>query len=247
MGPDGHAATVVAVQVARRLVVVVVVWALAALAAPALADEPARQSLPVQDDRAAWRSPGFRLELGVAYGRLFGMDGAPGGRLLGPLLRVGVRLDESWSLMGSFQYLSASADGGLSGLRYAGTVEPVWHVAGGLSLALGLGFGGIAEGRTARPNPEPLPSTLEDSYTFPDAHHPLASCTGVGVASLVRIDYRFILGPRSATGLTLEGLGQWTGCEDETGRVEPDSAAPIVRRQWWPHLGLSLSWQIAWR
>jgi hypothetical protein len=56
-----------------------------------------------------------------------------------------------------------------------------------------------------------------------------------------------VLGPRSSTSLGLEARGQWTGCVADTGTVEPDSGQAIVRRQWWPHLGASAVWGIAWR
>jgi hypothetical protein len=224
--------------------------ALLLVALPARADDedgPVRFSLATRSDHDAWREPGFRLQLGLAYGELFGLAGAPSGRLLGPVLRVGLRLDDSWSLLASFQYLSASAAGGLSGLRFAGTLDPTWHVAPGFTVAIGLGFGGIVEGRTARPSPDPQPGTLDASYTFPDASTPLPSCSGVGVAGLARADWMFVLGPRAATGLALEVGGQWTGCVASTGRVEPDTAEPIVRRQWWPHLAVTLAWLVAWR
>jgi hypothetical protein len=218
-------------------------------AAPARADDdgPVRTSLPTESDRAAWTEPGFRLALGVGYGELVGLGGAPGGRLLGPVLRLGYRADAAWSLMASFAYQSASKAGGLSGLRYAGTIEPTWHVLPGLAIAVGVGFGGIVEGRTGRASPDPQPGTLDASYTFPDASTPLPSCSGAGVAGLVRAEWLFVLGPRSATGAALELLGQWTGCEQATGVVEPDTGQPIVRRQWWPHVGGTLSWMIAWR
>jgi hypothetical protein len=67
------------------------------------------------------------------------------------------------------------------------------------------------------------------------------------VAGLLRGQWMWVIGPRSATGLSLEFDGQWTGCTDDTGNFEPDSATPIVRRQWWPHLGGSLTWEIQWR
>ncbi|MCC6750359.1 MAG: hypothetical protein IT371_22025 [Deltaproteobacteria bacterium] len=211
-------------------------------------DGPPRFSLPTESDRAAWLRPGFRVALGVGYGRLVGLGGAPSGNLVGPTIRLGVRLDEKWSLLGSLQYLYAfGAAGGVSGLRFAGTVEPTWHVARGLSLSVGIGFAGLVEGRAGRPNPDPQPGTLYASYTFPDARTPLPSCSGVGVTGLVRADYLFVLGPRSSTGPTLVVDAQWTGCVADTGRDEPDTARPIVRRQWWPHLGLSLAWVIAWR
>ena len=208
---------------------------------------PPRLSLPTQSDRDAWLRGGFRLSLGLTYGQLIGLEGAPSGRLIGPTVRVGLRLDAAWSLFASFQYTGASAPGGLSGLRFAGTIDPTWHVTRHLSLALGLGFGGIVEGFTGRPDVDPLSGTIETSYTFPRPSPPLPSCSGVGVAALARADWMFVLGPRTATGLGLEVVGQWTGCVDDTGRVEPDSGQAIVRRQWWPHIGVVGTWGFTWR
>jgi hypothetical protein len=204
-------------------------------------------SLPTEADREAWRRSGFRLALGFLYGDMVGLRGAPSGRLLGPLLRFGLRLDADWSVLASFQYVSASKSGGLSGLRFAGTIDPTWHATPNLSFAVGFGFGGIVEGRTGRPDVDPLPSTLDTSYTFPDARMPLPSCSGVGAAGLARAEWSVVLGSRSATTIALEALGQWTGCVEDTRRVEPDSGRPIVRRQWWPHAGATLAWGITWR
>ncbi|HEX4416701.1 MAG TPA: hypothetical protein VH165_02330 [Kofleriaceae bacterium] len=221
-------------------------------ATPAPADivdedgEP-RLSLPTQADRDAWRTGGFRLGLGLVFGDLVGLRGAPSGRLIGPVIRVGLRLDEQWSILTSFEYASASAHGGLSGLRFAGTIDPTWHVTPSLSLSLGFGFGGIVEGRTGRMDADPLPSTLDTSYTFPDARHPIASCSGVGAAGLVRIAWSYVLGPRAQTAVSLEVVGQWTGCVDDTNRIEPDTGVEIVRRQFWPHTGGTLGWEIQWR
>jgi hypothetical protein len=210
-------------------------------------DGEPRLSLPTEADRTAWQTSGFRLGLGFVYGRLVGLRGAPSGRLLGPTIRMGVRLDRSWSILASFQYASASASGELAGLRFAGTLDPTWHVTPRLALAFGFGFGGIVEGSTDRMDPEPAPSTLESSYTFPDASPPIASCSGVGAAGLVRIEWAYVLGPRGQTTIALEAVGQWTGCVDDTGRIEPDSGTAIVRRQWWPHTGATLAWGFTWR
>jgi len=210
-------------------------------------DGEPRLSLPTQADRVAWQDSGFRLGLGLVYGRLVGLRGAPSGRLIGPTIRVGLRLDESWSVLTSFQYASASQHGGLSGLRFAGTLDPTWHVTPSLSIAIGFGFGGIVEGRTGRMDADPLPSTLDTSYTFPSARTPIASCSGVGAAGLARVEWAYVLGPRSQTGVSLEVVGQWTGCVDDTNRVEPDTGTAIVRRQWWPHTGATLGWGITWR
>jgi len=140
---------------------------------PAKDDEgEPRLSLPTESDRDAWTRAGFRLSLGAVYGRLAGLEGAPSGRLLGATVRLGLRLDASWSALASFQYASASAPGGLSGLRFAGTIDPTWHATRHLSLALGLGFGGIV-GDSGQPDIEPLPGALETSYTFPTSSPPL--------------------------------------------------------------------------
>jgi hypothetical protein len=215
--------------------------------APAKVVTRTRFSLATMSPRAAWEQPGFRLQLGLGYGRMIGLNGPPSGRLIGPILRVGTRLDTHWSIMGSLQYLAATETGGLSGLRFAGTVEPTWHFSRRLSLALGIGFGGLVEGRTLRPDPEPAPGTLEASYTFPDAKQPLSSCTGTGVTGLVHVDWMGVIGSRTSSGFALEGFTQWTGCVADTNRVEPDTAQPIVRRQWWPHAGVTLAWLVAWR
>ena len=204
-------------------------------------------SLPTEADRDAWLRRGFRFGLGISYGQLQGLDGAPSGRLRGAMLRLGLRLDADWSLLSSVQYQLAAAAGGLSGLRFSGTLDPTWHATRHLSLALGLGFGGIVEGSTGRPDTNPLPSTLNTSYTFPSAHPSLPSCSGVGAVGLARAEWAFVLGPRAATSLGVEAAGQWTGCVADTNRVEPDSGHAIVRRQFWPHVGATVTWGIMWR
>ena len=209
-------------------------------------DPPPRLSLPTESDRELWRKPGFRFGLGLVYGRFYGIGGAPSYNLIGPTIRGGLRLDEAWSLMGSLQYLYATGAAGAKGLRFAGTIEPTWHATNHLSLAAGIGFGGIVEQGSSRPDPT-QGLELNSSYTFPDASHPLSTCDGVGVAGLLRAQWLFVMGPRSSTGLALQFDGQWTACVDDTGILEPDTATPIVRRQWWPHLGGSLIWGILWR
>jgi hypothetical protein len=210
-------------------------------------DGEPRLSLPTEADRVAWRRPGFRLGLAFAYGELAGLGGAPSGRLLGGKLRAGLRLDDAWSIATSFEYTLASRAGGLSGLRFAGTLDPTWHVTPSVSVALGFGFGGIVEGTPGRMDASPLPGELETSYTFPDARTPMRACSGVGAAGLARVEYAYVLGPRASATIALEAIGQWTGCVDDTGRVEPDTGQAIVRRQWWPHAGATLALGVAWR
>ena len=75
----------------------------------------------------------------------------------------------------------------------------------------------------------------------------MVACSGVGVAGLLRASYLWVLGPLSATGFALQTDGQWTACVENVGRVEPDTAQSIVRRQWWSNAGGSLTWVISWR
>lgn len=253
MGPDGGAASLVAVPLRWRALAPTL--ALVAVLAPGTAaraagddDGEPRLSLPTEADHDAWARAGFRLSLGFEYGRMEGLSGAPSGRLLGPLVRVGVRLDADWSILATFQWTGASSStDGLSGLRFAGTIDPTWHATRHLSLAIGLGYGGLSEGNYNRLDIRPRRDALEASYTFPSASPPLPSCDGAGPAGLARVEWTWVLGPRSATGLALEALGQWTRCEDTTGRLDPDSGQAIVRRQYWPHTGFTGSWSVTWR
>lgn len=212
-------------------------------------DPPVRLSLATEEDEAAWRKPGFRLTLGLVGGLAHGLDEKPDGNLLGPLLRVGARLTADWSLLASFQYQATWGElGDLAGLRYLGTVEPVWHLGDDFELALGLGFAGIIEGFTGRPDPDlSQRDTLNTSYTLPAGSAPIEACQGIGVAGTLRGGWNLILGPRSAMGLGLEVDAQYTGCIDDTERVEPDTARPITRRQWWPHVAGTAAWSFTWR
>jgi len=220
--------------------------AAASPAQPVLDDDgPPRLSLPTESDRAVWKNPGFRFGLGLVYSRYFGIDGPPSGTFIGPTIRLGLRLDERWSLMGSLQYLFARS-GPMMGVRYAGTIEPTWHATEHLSLTVGIGFGGLVTSSN-RVDPAPKSGSLDTSYTFPNAQTPLAGCNGVGVTGLLRADWMMVLGPRASTGVALETDAQWTGCVDDSGNVESDTARPIVRRQWWGHAGGSLAWVILWR
>jgi len=212
----------------------------------ARADEE-KQSIAVETEEQGWQHTGFRLGLALAYGRMEGLRGAPSGRLLGPVLHAGLRLDHDWSLLATFQYESASASGGLSGLRFSGTVDPTWHVTPHLALSLGLGFGGIVEGNTGRMD---LAQQATDvSLTLPGADPPVPSCVGVGASGLFRAEYMWILGPRSQTNVSIEALGQYTSCvkRGSTNAVDPDTAQPIIRTQYWPHAGFTVAWGFAWR
>lgn len=205
-----------------------------------------RVSLPTAEDRAVWQEPGFRLQLGFGYGGLLGLTGAPDATTYGAIVRAGVRLDGPWALYTTLRY--ALATGGVSGAHFAGTLEPTWHVTERLRLAVGLGFAGFAEGEGVRDEPnEAERDGLVATYTYPKASPPLPSCSGTGSVALARVGYWFVLGPLSSAGVSLQTDAQWTGCEEELHRVEPDTARPILRRQWWFHQGWSMTGGFEWR
>lgn len=212
------------------------------------ADEalPFKLSLPTATDRESWREAGLRLQLGYGYGQLAGLGGAPGGASHTVLVRVGGRLDEQWSLLGSFQY--AGVSGGLSGLRFAGTLDPSWNVTDALELAIGFGFGGLVEGRTGRADAVSAEDkAIVSPKTYASAWPPLPRCNGVGAAGVVRASWSVPLGALSSLTVAVQGDGQWTGCELPVGRVEPDTARPVVLRQWWPHVGGHAALLVGWR
>lgn len=224
----------------------------AALAADPSADKDdelqVRLSLPTESDKAAWQKPGLRLQLGAAWQQFEGLFGAPSGSGFGAIVRVGARLDPQWSLLASFHYGAVSAVGGLSGLRYSGTIDPTWHITPNLELAVGVGVGGIVEGRTGRTEADlDQMASLATSLTWNSASTPFGNCQGSGIAGLVRAGYMVVLGPLSSTGLSIELDGQWTACVQTLARAEADTARPIVRRQWWAHSGGTASWVFAWR
>ncbi len=215
-------------------------------------------SLPTESDRQAWKSTGFRILLGWDYGWLYGLSGAPGGRGNGVVIRFGLRVDQDWSLLMNFAYGSVAAapvssgygtsSTGLAGLRWTGTLDPTWHVTDNLQLAMGFGFAGITEGRSGRqePNADQL-KVLASSYTMTKTYPPVSSCSGTGVAALLRAEYLFVLGPMLTTGATAQVDGQWTACVETAVNIETDTGQPITRRQWWPHYGGSLGWVVGWR
>ncbi len=149
--------------------------------------------------------------------------------------------------MSTFQYAQVKQAGGLSGLRFSGTIDPTWHISPSWSLAIGFGFGGLVEGRTGRTSTAMAPNgEMDVSYTFPSANPPLASCSGVGVSALARVEWMYVLGPRSATNVAFEMIGQYTACTESVG-TDVDTAQEIDYRQYWPHVGGTLTWGVTWR
>ncbi len=213
---------------------------------------PFKLSLPTMADREAWQLRGFRLYLGYSYGVARGLSGAPGGITHAAVVRVGARLDRSWSLLTSWTYAGASDDTtntSLNGLRFLGTLDPTWHATEHISLAFGLGFGGLVEGgRFGRGDDSAnLDQTLVASYTHPDNKQLLPSCQGVGAAGLLRATFTYVLGPISAIAVNAQVDAQQVACQHDTGRIEPDTAREIARRQYWTNVGGSVGAMFAWR
>ena len=100
---------------------------------------------------------------------------------------------------------AASTAGGLDGLRFSGTLDPTWHVTSHLSLAVGLGFGGIVEGSTSRPEVDAAAGLALTLVHLSERSPPLPSCSGVGVAGAGarRVDDR----ARAALGDQLRARG----------------------------------------
>ena len=218
-------------------------------------EPPFRLSLPTIADEKAWQEPGFRLQLGYAYGGAFGLQGTPDGTTHAAVVRVGARLDERWSLLATLIYAGAVSDRGkdffhygLNGLRFLGTLDPTWNVTDRLSVAVGMGFGGMVEGGFTRKDTRAqLNDEVVALYTPPDTETVLPSCNGVGAAALARVNFDVVLGPTSAIGLAAQVDSTWTRCEMNLGRVEPDTADDIVRRQYWGTWGANLGAIISWR
>lgn len=208
-------------------------------------DGEPKLSLPTESDRAAWTNSGFRMGLALMLGDFHGIRGVPNASFLGVGLHAGIRLDKDWSLMTTFAY--GRLAGGLSGLRAAGTVDPTWHVTRSLSLAVGFGFSALVNSRTKLPDADPLPGTLDSTYTFPSSIHPMSLCSGNGVTALARATYSWVIGPRGSAFLEADAIGQYTECVDPTGNVDPDTAQPIVRIQFWAQDGFTINGGFEWR
>ena len=96
------------------------------------------------------------------------------------------------------------------------------------------------------PSPEPA-DPLIASLTLPDTTRLLGACSGTGVIATLRAEYTFLVGELFATGPALTADVQWTGCVETLTRVDPDTGAAIVLRQYWRHASLGASWMVWWR
>jgi hypothetical protein len=204
-------------------------------------DYELRLSLPTEEDRALWRQGGLRVQLGYAYGRVYGLEAAPsfGGHTV--FLRPQMRLDEHWSLGLSFNYVVAT--GSVGGLTFAALVEPIFHPVSGLSLALGLGYAGIV---VSKPYYTEIHDPASASTTLPQSAR-LNACQGTGFAAGARLEYLFVAGPLFASGPFVAGTLQTTKCAESLGDSDGETGETIELHQWWRHRGFNVGWALAWR
>lgn len=199
-------------------------------------------SLELEPPEETWRETGFRLGLGYAADAVFGGGGTPGGLHHSAVLRLGVRLDPGWSLLGTLRY---GARFGLNGgMRYSGTVEPTLHVFDATTISVGAGIGGLVIPATGALTPSP---ELVASLTLPGTKPLLGACSGAGVTGLVRLEHLFLTSQSFAHGPALQADVQWTPCTQRLGRTDPDTGESIELRQLWWSYGVSLGWLAWWR
>lgn len=201
-----------------------------------------KPSLEIESPEEAWIESGLRVGLGYAFDRVIGDGVSPGGVHHSALLRLGARLDENWSLLGTFRY--GVRFGPTGGLRFGGTIEPTWHVTDELSLAVGAGIGGFIIPATGAPTPTPQ---IVATYTVPSSGPLIGACQGAGLLALARAEYTFFVSQLFATGPSLQLDAQWTSCTQRLGRSDPDTAEAIDLQQYWTSYGVSLAWIVWWR
>lgn len=188
-----------------------------------------RTSDPLLSASEAWEQAGFRFQLRFGREELTPSGDAPFGGGLSLVAAPSVRLSRFWSVGANLRY--AVIGGEMSGLRWTTTADLGFHPFSGLSLAAGVGYGGL--------------------MVQPDFGR-WASCTGAGPALLGQLSWLFPVGELFATGPMAQVDVQWTRCasadDDYIPLAEPPyfvERAPPSRS--WRHRGLQYSWVLAWR
>ena len=160
------------------------------------------------------------------------------------LIRTLARLEEWWSIGIDFQY--ALARGDLTGLRYASTIQAVYHPRRSIGLTFGTGLGGLVLQPPKPTNVRPGNGEEVASVTFGPSEK-LGSCSGSAWVGLVRGEYQFVVGALFSSGPFLEVHSQYTRCEQTLGRIDRETGRQIVGRQWWLQGAVEGGWWFSWR
>lgn len=201
-------------------------------------------SLPTEDDRAAWRSSGLRVDLGVQGALLAGVGPAPRIGAVAFQVRPRLRLDPSWSLGLALGY--ALARGSYTGARWTAVLEPTYHPTPSFGVSLALGYGGLDVSSTRLAPPAPGSSTETTSRTMGRTEEMFA-CAGAAWVAQARLEYLWVVGPLLSTGPYLVVDSQWTGCQESFGTTDRETGKPTLGQQWWLHLGAGIGWWFSWR
>jgi hypothetical protein len=200
-------------------------------------------SLPTEDDRTAWMSPGLRIELALEEGYLFSRGPSPRIRGTTAHLRLRLRMDRWWSIGATLGFSVAS--GSYSGMRWTAMLEPMFHPLPSLGVSLAVGYGGLS---VSLPSTATVPNTAQElvSRTL-GPNETMASCTGSAWVGQARLEYLIVVGPLFATGPYVLADTQWTSCSENFGRTDRSTGLPVQGTQWWLNLGGAVGWWFSWR
>lgn len=224
--------------------IVLAIVALSGATSPELHDEPEvtppaeRRTLVEPEANTLWSRPGFRADLGYAFVPLWGLGGLEDHLLHTPAVRLGFALNEDWLIAARAAYGIGSGI-----MRWTVTLEPMWQPVAGLRAGLGVGYAGITRSAATwglstdalftEDNTDPLPETQ--------------SCDGQGVVFGGSVEYTWVLHRLFATGPSVRGEVQWTGCKSRSARFNAETGTHGSTRYNWTHVGVSLGWWLSWR
>ncbi|HEY0707674.1 MAG TPA: hypothetical protein VGG33_12805 [Polyangia bacterium] len=200
-----------------------------------------RLSLPTEDDARAWTRPGFRIQLGYAFGRLYGQGPAWSFPSHALLVRPALRLSSAAAVGVTLLYGS-----GPRGLRWSVTPELTFHPWRGLALSAGAGFGGFEISDPNAPLGRLDRQTLMTSREL-TRDEGLRGCSGMALSSVGRAEYLFVAGPLFASGPFLQAGLQWTECRETLELTEASAGRAVVLSQRWRHWGANGGWWFTWR
>ena len=203
------------------------------------------ESEQIVDKETLWEQDGLRVDLAYHQTTVSGLNQSPNGIISGVHIGIATYLDSQWSLDSSFRYGVGSE--GLSGLNFSGLLSTLFHWHG-LGLGLGIGVVGVEERSSNRPNlHEQLSNQVVASFTQADTTPVLSKCVGFGPLAALNAVYRLpitsVFGLKAGTQIDIARIA----CALDTERVEPDTARPIVIKQYWDRWSWSFFGGLTWR